>query len=58
MNARTEIYHRPELDEIKPVVEKLRSDPKAWDAYKKEQRVRLRAINDVRPITPGLTYRS
>lgn len=48
VNSRTEVYHRPELDKIKSVRERLRDDPKTWDAYMEEQRARVRAVKDVR----------
>ncbi|EPT04584.1 hypothetical protein FOMPIDRAFT_82129 [Fomitopsis schrenkii] len=46
VNSRTEVYHRPELDKIKSVRERLRDDPKTWDAYMEEQRARVRAVKD------------
>lgn len=44
------VYHRPELDEIQAVKERLRNDPEAWEAYTQEQKERVRVLKAVRSL--------
>ncbi|KZT71819.1 hypothetical protein DAEQUDRAFT_687224 [Daedalea quercina L-15889] len=44
-NDRNELYHCPQLDEIKLIWEALYHDKAAWTAYVAEQRKRIRAVS-------------
>lgn len=48
VNGRNDLYHRPELDQIQLMKDRLRNDDLGWQNFMKEQQKRVRAVKDVR----------